>query len=361
MKKIIVGMSGGVDSAVAAYLLKKDGYDVEGIFMKNWNEDDDCPAEEDFKDALMVAETIGIPLHSVNFAKDYWDNVFKTFLDEYSIGRTPNPDILCNKEIKFKAFLDYCLDLGADQIATGHYAKIVQSSHGFELHKGDDENKDQSYFLYTLGQNALSKSLFPLASLTKNQIRHIAKDQKLPVYNKKDSTGICFIGERDFKSFLSTYLPANPGSIVKVDGTIIGKHDGLMYYTLGQRQGLGIGGGHGEKNAPWYVSDKSMDTNELIVVQGKNHPDLFHTSLTASQLHWVSGKTPESLNNWSAKIRYRSPDASCQVEHLSMDRVQVTFNQPQFAIAPGQSIVFYNKTQCLGGGVIDTRSRETFE
>jgi len=358
MKKIIVGLSGGVDSAVAAFLLKEAGYDVEAIFMKNWNKDDDCPAEEDYKDALMVAETIEIPLHSVNFAKEYWDNVFKIFLDEYSIGRTPNPDVLCNKEIKFKAFLDYCLDLGADQVATGHYAKIIESSEGFELHKGDDGKKDQSYFLYTLNQNTLSKSVFPLASLEKSEIRAIAKDQKLSVYNKKDSTGICFIGERDFKTFLKTYLPANSGSIVKTDGTIIGKHDGLMYYTLGQRQGLGIGGGHGDLNEPWYVSDKSMGKNELIAVQGKNHPDLYHTSLTASQINWISGNPPKNEHTISAKIRYRSADAHCHMEQLSKTEVKVTFNQPQFAIAPGQSVVFYVGTQCLGGGIIDTRNHE---
>ena len=358
MKKIIVGLSGGVDSAVAAFLLKDAGYHVEAIFMKNWNEDDDCPVEEDYKDALMVAETIGIPLHSVNFSKEYWDKVFKTFLDEYKIGRTPNPDILCNKEIKFKAFLDYCLDLGADQIATGHYAKIAQSSHGFELHKGDDGNKDQSYFLYTLNQNALSKSIFPLASLEKSEIRAIAKEQKLPVYNKKDSTGICFIGERDFKTFLKTYLPANPGSIVKPDGTIIGKHDGLMYYTLGQRQGLGIGGGYGDLDEPWYVSDKAMGRNELIAVQGNNHPDLYHSSLTASHIHWISGNPPENETAIGAKIRYRSSDAKCVLEHVSKTEVKVTFNQPQFAIAPGQSVVFYDGTLCLGGGIIDTRSHD---
>lgn len=358
MKKIIVGLSGGVDSAVAAFLLKDAGYDVEAIFMKNWDEDDDCPAEEDYKDALMVAETIGIQLHAINFSKEYWDNVFKTFLEEYSLGRTPNPDILCNKEIKFKAFLNYCLDLGADQIATGHYAKIAKSAQGYELHKGNDLNKDQSYFLYTLNQGALSKSIFPLADLKKSDIRAIARDQNLPVYNKKDSTGICFIGERDFKTFLTTYLPANPGSIVKPDGTIIGRHDGLMYYTLGQRQGLGIGGGHGDLDEPWYVSEKSMEKNELIVVQGKDNPDLYHTSLIATQNHWISGEEPKNLDSISAKIRYRSPDYECSLEHLSNDDVKVTFKKPQFAIAPGQSVVFYDGTHCLGGGIINTRSRE---
>jgi tRNA-specific 2-thiouridylase len=356
MEKVIVGMSGGVDSAVAAFLLKESGYDVEGVFMKNWNEDDDCPAEEDYKDALMVSEVLGIPLHSVNFSKEYWDNVFSTFLDEYKKGRTPNPDILCNKEIKFKAFLQYCIDLGADKIATGHYAKIVQSKNNYELHKGEDANKDQSYFLYTLGQEALSKSLFPLAALKKEEIREIAKSENLSVYNKKDSTGICFIGERDFKTFLKTYLFESPGDIVNSEGQVLGTHDGLMYYTLGQRQGLGIGGGHGEKNAPWYVSDKSIEKNELIAVQGKTHPNLYHKKLEASQLHWVSGGMPDLSQSYGAKIRYRSQDAKCTMEQISKDKVELTFQEAQFAIAPGQSVVFYDGDICLGGGIIDSRS-----
>lgn len=366
-QQVVVGMSGGVDSAVAAYLLQEQGLDVQCIFMKNWEEDDPdfiCTAEEDYRDALLVCEQLDLPLHSVNFAREYWDNVFTYFLEEYRAGRTPNPDVLCNKEIKFKVFLKYALELGADRIATGHYARLQQEPDCRIVHliKGSDPGKDQSYFLYMLGQKELSKSLFPVGEMPKSEVRKLAASLNLPVHNKKDSTGICFIGERNFQNFLQKYLPAQPGIIRTVDGAVVGDHNGLMYYTMGQRQGLGIGGGHGNREAPWYVVDKDLDDNELIVAQGHDHPRLFHTGLIASQLHWIEGKGPELPANLSAKIRYRQADQVCTLNHIDeIGKTMVEFESPQFAITPGQSIVFYDQDRCLGGGVIESRFQSSLD
>lgn len=366
-QQVVVGMSGGVDSAVAAYLLQEQGLDVQCIFMKNWEEDDPdfvCTAEEDYRDALLVCEQLDLPLHSVNFAREYWDNVFTYFLEEYRAGRTPNPDVLCNKEIKFKVFLKYALELGADRIATGHYARLQQEPDSRIVHliKGSDPGKDQSYFLYMLGQKELSKSLFPVGEMPKSEVRKLAASLNLPVHNKKDSTGICFIGERNFQNFLQKYLPAQPGIIRTVDGAVVGDHNGLMYYTMGQRQGLGIGGGHGNREAPWYVVDKDLDDNELIVAQGHDHPRLFHTGLIASQLHWIEGKGPELPANLSAKIRYRQADQVCTLNHIDeIGKTMVEFESPQFAITPGQSIVFYDQDRCLGGGVIESRFQSSLD
>lgn len=352
-------MSGGVDSSVAALLLKEQGYQVEGLFMKNWEEDDTdtyCSATQDVADARSVCEKIGIPLHTVNFAAEYWDNVFNNFLTEYQAGRTPNPDILCNREIKFKVFLDYAQRLGAQFIATGHYAANVAVDNNYQLTKAQDLNKDQSYFLYTLGQNQLQYALFPLANLTKPEVRAIATKAGLVTQNKKDSTGICFIGERKFKDFLQTFLPAKPGAIVTTDGKIIGKHEGLMYYTLGQRQGIGIGGLANAANAPWFVLDKDLVANNLIVGQGHDHPRLFAPALKAQQLTWVTQAPIANKFSCMAKIRYRQEDQACTVylDHTS-NTCRVEFNEPQRAITPGQSIVFYDQANCLGGGIIEEK------
>jgi tRNA-uridine 2-sulfurtransferase len=355
-KKVIVGMSGGVDSSVAALQLLEQGYNVEGLFMKNWEQDDDgdyCAAAIDLEDAQKVCDKLGIKLHSVNFSDQYWDRVFKHFLDEYSAGRTPNPDILCNKEIKFKAFLDYALKLGADYIATGHYARIEERNEKHVMLKGVDNNKDQSYFLYTLGQQQLKHSLFPVGEIEKPVVRELAKKSAMATHAKKDSTGICFIGERKFKEFLQQYLPAQPGDIKTIEGKIIGKHHGLMYYTLGQRKGLGIGGVKGGSEEPWFSIDKDLKNNVLIAVQGEEHPRLFHTHLKASQLHWVSGQAPTAPYNCQAKVRYRQPDQTCTITQLDSNNCSVTFDKPQRAITPGQSVVFYDGEICLGGGVID--------
>lgn len=358
--KIIAAMSGGVDSSVSALLLKQAGYTVEGLFMKNWEEDDTeefCSSAQDVQDAEMVCEKIGIPLHRVNFAAEYWDHVFEHFLQEYKAGRTPNPDILCNKEIKFKAFLEYARHLGADKIATGHYARVKQgqikqkNGESFLL-TGLDQSKDQSYFLYTLGQTQLNSTLFPVGELEKTQVRKIAAEAGLITHNKKDSTGICFIGERKFKTFLSTYLPAQPGLMQTPEGDIVGKHDGLMYYTIGQRQGLGIGGGFGADNQPWYVLDKNLEKNCLIVGQGHDHPLLYKRELVCQQLDWVSGKAVAEEFSCTAKTRYRQTANPCQVRQIEADKFHVVFEKPQWAITPGQSIVFYDKDICLGGGVI---------
>ena len=357
-QKVIIGMSGGVDSSVAALLLLEQGYEVEGLFMKNWEEDDTeeyCTATEDLADAQSVSDKLGIPLHTVNFSGEYWDNVFEYFLEEYRSGRTPNPDIMCNKEIKFKAFLDYALDMGADFIATGHYARIDRSGDKIKMLKGIDENKDQTYFLYTLQQHQLTKSLFPIGELKKSAVRNLAEQAGFDTASKKDSTGICFIGERKFTEFLKRFLPAQPGKIVTPDGEQIGEHQGLMYYTLGQRQGLGIGGMKTASEAPWFVVDKDMKNNRLIAAQGHNHPLLLKQQLEASQLHWVAGRPPSNHFHCKAKIRYRQSEQACKVT-LSANQCVVHFDEKQRAITPGQSVVFYDEESCLGGGIIDSMS-----
>jgi tRNA-specific 2-thiouridylase len=360
-KRIIIGMSGGVDSSVAALILLEQGYQVEGLFMKNWEQDDDgdyCAAAVDLEDAQKVSDKLGIKLHSVNFSDQYWDRVFQHFLDEYGAGRTPNPDILCNKEIKFKAFLDYALQLGADYIATGHYTRVSNDENQFYLLKGLDENKDQSYFLYTLGQHQLKHSLFPIGDIAKPEVRRLAEQSGFANHAKKDSTGICFIGERKFKDFLEKFLPAQPGDIVTTEGKRIGQHHGLMYYTLGQRKGLGIGGVKGSAEDAWYSVAKDLENNILIVGQGVDHPRLFHRHLDASQLHWCSDVAPEAPLHCKAKVRYRQDDQACVITRLDQDNCSVTFNQPQRAITPGQSVVFYHDDICLGGGTIDAMYNE---
>ena len=349
--KVMVGLSGGVDSAVSLLCLQNEGIEVEALFMKNWEEDDTdtyCSAAHDLQDAESVCQHLNIKLHVVNFAQEYWERVFEHFLNEYKAGRTPNPDILCNREIKFKAFLEYALSLGADKIATGHYAICKEN----QLHKAYDLNKDQSYFLYTLGQRALSNVLFPLGNIDKPTVRAYALQAGLVNHQKKDSTGICFIGERKFKTFLSRYLPAQPGNIETSEGKIIGKHEGLMYYTLGQRQGLGIGGTQEGKNQPYYVISKELDRNVLIAETGHDNPLLYRSILEAKDLHWVSGIAPENPTVCAAKIRYRQPDQACELRLHANDHATVHFTTPQRAITPGQAVVFYSGTQVLGGGTI---------
>lgn len=354
-RRVFIGLSGGVDSSVSAYLLKDQGYDVEAVFMKNWTEEDDdthCTAAADLADAEAICNRLGVPLHTVNFATEYWDRVFEYFLQEYEAGRTPNPDILCNREIKFKAFLDHALAAGADYIATGHYAGIRQQGSTWQLIKGDDPQKDQSYFLYALSQKALAHTLFPLANWEKSQVRAVAKQHGLITHNKKDSTGICFIGEKKFKTFLQQYLPAKPGPIKTPQGERLGQHDGLMYYTIGQRGGLGLGGQRHHLDQPWYVLKKHLPTNTLIVGQGQDHPALWQHRLTCQQIHWIDGQLPKSEFSATAKIRYRQADQVCQVIPRSDEIWEVEFEHPQRAIAAGQSIVFYQEEICLGGGII---------
>ncbi len=352
--KVIVGMSGGVDSSVTALLLKKQGYDVMGIFMKNWDEKNDngvCSSADDYEDVRKVCNQIGIPYYTVNFEKEYWDRVFTYFLNEYKRGRTPNPDVMCNKEIKFKAFLDYALKLGADYIATGHYARTDFYNGEYRLLRGLDSNKDQTYFLCTLGQYQLSKSLFPIGHLNKSEVRNMAIFEGLTTATKRDSTGICFIGERNFNEFLNSYLPAQPGDIKTLKGETVGKHDGLMYYTLGQRKGLGIGGiGTGE---PWFVAEKDIKNNILYVAQGENNPVLFSHGLIANELHWVSSKEKQNILSCTAKFRYRQADKAVTVHLLDNNKCKVVFDAPQKAITPGQAVVFYDGEVCLGGGIID--------
>lgn len=362
MKKVIVGLSGGVDSSVTALLLREQGYDVEGLFMKNWEEDDTrdhCSAAVDLADARAVADALGIRLHTINFASEYWDRVFTHFLDEYRAGRTPNPDVLCNKEIKFRAFLEHALDLGADFIATGHYARTDCVDGRHRLLRGVDAGKDQTYFLYTLGQHQLARTLFPVGHLPKSEVRRLATAHGLVTAQKKDSTGICFIGERNFRDFLKQYLPAQPGDILSPTGERLGRHDGLMYYTLGQRQGLGIGGRAGAREEPWYVVGKDMAHNVLYAAQDHDHPWLLSRSLRAIQLHWVAGTPPAMPLRCSAKTRYRQQDTTCTIEYLAGDTARVVFDLPQWAVTPGQSIVFYQGDECLGGGVIDSAAADT--
>ena len=361
--RIVVGLSGGVDSAVTAYLLKKQGHEVVGIFMKNWEDDDDsayCSSNIDFVDAAAVADVLGIEIEHVNFASDYKDRVFAEFVREYSAGRTPNPDILCNAEIKFKAFLDHAMRLGASKIATGHYAQVRwnAASQQYELLKGLDPSKDQSYFLHRLNQAQLSKTLFPVGALHKTEVRRIADEIRLPNAQKKDSTGICFIGERPFREFLNRYIAQTPGPMKNPKGQTIGEHVGLSFYTLGQRQGLGIGGlkakgaqrGAGD-HAPWFVARKDMDANTLWVVQGHDHPWLLSHQLEALDTAWVAGHAPDA-QNLGAKTRYRQADAPCTSLGSQDDRIRLQFAQAQWAVTPGQSAVLYAGEVCLGGGVI---------
>lgn len=361
-KKVIVGMSGGVDSSVSAYLLQQQGYQVTGLFMKNWEEDDDteyCSAAADLADAQAVCDKLGIELLTINFAAEYWDNVFEHFLEEYKAGRTPNPDILCNKEIKFKAFLEYAAeDLGADYIATGHYVRRRDINGTTQLLRGLDSNKDQSYFLYTLSHDQVAQSLFPVGELEKPEVRRIAEQLGLITAKKKDSTGICFIGERKFRDFLARYLPAKPGPIMTVDGQEIGQHDGLMYLTLGQRKGLKIGGTREGSDEPWYVVDKDVENNILIVAQGHQHPRLMSAGLIAQQLDWVSREPLTQPLRCVVKTRYRQEDIPCTVTPLGDDKISVRFDNPVAAVTPGQSAVFYQDEVCLGGGVIEARITE---
>ena len=361
--RVVVGMSGGVDSSVTALLLKEQGYDVVGVFMKNWDDTDEngvCTATEDYKDVAKVANQIGVPYYSVNFEKEYWDRVFEYFLAEYRLGRTPNPDVLCNKDIKFKAFLDYAMQLGADYVATGHYAQVKRDEDGtVHMLRGVDNNKDQTYFLSQLSQEQLAKTMFPLGHMEKSEVREIAKKAKLATAQKKDSTGVCFIGEKNFKEFLGKYLPAQPGKMVTLDGQVKGDHAGLMYYTIGQRQGLGIGGGQGDNSEPWFVVGKELETNTLLVGQGFHHEHLYATSLEASEVHFTVDTPMPKEFKCTAKFRYRQQDTGVTVI-LNDDQTKATviFDEAVRAITPGQAVVFYNGDECLGGGLIDAAISE---
>jgi tRNA-specific 2-thiouridylase len=350
--RVVVGMSGGVDSSVAALLLKQQGYDVIGIFMKNWDDTDEngvCTATEDYDDVIRVCNQIGIPYYAVNFEKQYWDKVFTYFLEEYKAGRTPNPDVMCNKEIKFKAFLEHAINLGADYVATGHYARVAFRDGEYKMLRGLDENKDQTYFLNQLSQEQLSKVLFPIGELEKSKVREMAREAGLATAAKKDSTGICFIGERNFKEFLSNYLPAKKGKMETFDGEVKGTHDGLMYYTLGQRHGLGIGG----QGEPWFAIGKDLERNVLYVGQGFHHEKLYSDAIIANKVSWVSNKPKLEEFECTAKFRYRQEDHKVTVRLLDDDQVKVIFHEPIRAVTPGQSAVFYQGDECLGGGTID--------
>ncbi len=359
--RIVVGMSGGVDSSVAAWLLKEQGYDVVGLFMKNWEDDDDdeyCNSRQDLLDAVSVADLIGIDIEAVNFSSEYKDRVFGNFLSEYQAGRTPNPDVLCNAEIKFRAFLDHAIALGAERIATGHYAQVDERDGLFRLMKAEDGTKDQSYFLYRLDQAQLSKTLFPLGALYKRDVREMARTLGLSNHDKKDSTGICFIGERPFREFLNRYLPLQPGDMILPDGKVIGQHIGLTYYTIGQRQGLGIGGSREGDGEPWYVAAKDMKANRLVVVQGHEHPALAADALVAANMNWISGTLPHCHWVYGAKTRYRQKDSPCGIEWVNSAGFEIRFAEPQWAVTPGQSVVVYESRVCLGGGIIEHASAE---
>ena len=361
MSNIIVGLSGGVDSAVAALLLKQQGHDVAAVFMKNWDEDDEkdyCPAEQDLADARNIAGQLDIELYTVSFSAEYWNRVFAHFLAEYEAGRTPSPDIICNREIKFRAFLDYATGLGAEFIATGHYASIEKIP-VVRLLTAVDTDKDQTYFLHTLDQAQLARSLFPLGGLTKQAVRTLARQAGFAVHSKKDSTGICFIGERRFSAFLAQYLQKNPGEIRTLDDEVIGQHEGLMFYTIGQRQGLGIGGRRNTSGEPWYVTAKDIEHNILRVAQGVNHPALFSQCLRANGLHWIAGTTAAHAFECHARIRHQQPLQECAVTVLDERQCRVRFREPQRAVTPGQSVVFYRGDECLGGAVIDTIIHES--
>jgi tRNA-uridine 2-sulfurtransferase len=350
--RVVVGMSGGVDSSVAALMLKNQGYDVVGIFMKNWDDTDEfgvCTATEDYNDVIAVCNQIGIPYYAVNFEKQYWDKVFTYFLDEYKAGRTPNPDVMCNKEIKFKAFLEHAVSLGADYLATGHYAQVEYRDGEYKMLRGIDENKDQTYFLNQLTQDQLEKVMFPLGGIDKKEVREIAKEAGLATATKKDSTGICFIGERNFKEFLGNYLPAQPGNMETLDGKLMGKHDGLMYHTIGQRHGLGIGG----SGDPWFVVGKDLKKNILYVGQGFDNEKLYSSSINAVNVSWVADHAPGTEFACTAKFRYRQADNPVTVKVKEDGNVEVIFDEPIRAVTPGQAVVFYDGEVCLGGGTID--------
>ncbi|MCI6986645.1 MAG: tRNA 2-thiouridine(34) synthase MnmA [Clostridium sp.] len=352
--RIVLGLSGGVDSSAAALLLKRQGCDVIGVFMKNWDETGDdgaCTAAQDYEDARRIAEQVGIPFYVVNFTKEYYDRVFEYFLSEYRRGRTPNPDILCNSEIKFNAFLDLAVNMGADSLATGHYARLRRSDEGVRLLRAADSNKDQTYFLAGLTQQQLSKAMFPIGELEKGEVRKLAAEAGLVTASKKDSTGVCFIGERNFKKFLMQFLPAQPGDIVDLDGRTIGRHDGLMYYTMGQRRGLGIGGMNTGTGESWFVVGKDLKRNLLIVQQGE-HEELFSTSLTTGKLNFISGEAPAKEFRCTAKFRYRQSDQAVTV-HMEGENAVIVFDTPQRAVTPGQWAVLYDGDICLGGGQID--------
>ncbi|MBR6288907.1 MAG: tRNA 2-thiouridine(34) synthase MnmA [Acholeplasmatales bacterium] len=364
--KVILGLSGGVDSSVSLKILKDQGYDVEAMFMRNWdsalnndylgnpNKDDDvCPQEKDYMDAVMVANQLDIKLHRIDFVKEYWDNVFTYFIEEYKKGRTPNPDIMCNKYIKFDAFMEEAKYLGADYIAMGHYARVRHEKDKSYLLRGVDSNKDQTYFLSQISQEQLRHSLFPVGDLTKAEVRKIAKDNNLYTAEKKDSTGICFIGERNFKEFLKNYLPANPGNIVTMDSKIVGKHEGLMYYTIGQRKGLGIGGNNEFSDSPWFVLGKRLDKNELIVGQGNDNIYLISNHCYSNNINWISDKPIEG-KKYTAKFRYRQKDNDVKIEFINDDLIHVIYNQGVSSVTPGQAVVIYDGDICLGGGIIDS-------